>query len=150
MPVPSLPSKVIVLCGSSRFVDLMAVVAWILERDEKAVTMGLHLLPWWYGQEGPPDDHLAEHEGVAKEMDELHLRKIHLCDEIFVVNAEGYIGDSTRKEIDYAVGMGKLVRLLTTEGAIVGQVDLMLAANGLDITFFRRRVQAVDASYQPG
>ena len=35
-------------------------------------------------------------------MDELHLRKIDLADEIFVVDWGGYIGESTSKEIEYA------------------------------------------------
>ena len=138
------PPKVIVICGSTRFIDLMAVCAWILERDEKAITMGLHHLPWWYGENGPPNDHLAEHEGVANEMDALHLRKIDLCDEIFIINAENYMGDSTRAEMNYAVSKKKLVRLLTAESAILGQVMKMLAANDLDITFFRRRLQPID------
>ena len=93
--------KVVVLCGSSRFVDIMAVCAWILERDEGAITMGLHLLPTWYSENLPPD-HLAEHEGVADAMDELHLRKIDLADEVFVVDAGGYIGSSCANEIRYA------------------------------------------------
>ena len=138
--------KIIVICGSTRFIDLMAVCAWILERDEKAITMGLHLLPWWYGEDGPPNDHLAEHEGVDREMDTLHLRKIDLCDEIFVINAENYIGDSTRAEINYTVSRKKLVRLLTAESAILDQVTKMLQANELDITFFRRRLQPIDAN----
>ncbi len=93
--------KVIVLCGSSKFCDIMAVCAWLLERDEKAISMGLHLLPGWYSRDEIPD-HLAEHEGVADAMDELHKRKIDLADEIFVVNFNGYIGHSTRSEIEYA------------------------------------------------
>jgi hypothetical protein len=101
--------KVVTLCGSSRFVDVMAVCAWILERDEKAITMGLHLLPDWYSVE-PIPGHLAEHEGVAKEMDELHFRKINLSDEIYVINCVGYIGSSTRKEIDYALAKGMPIR----------------------------------------
>jgi hypothetical protein len=64
--------KIIVLCGSSRFVDIMAVCAWLIERDEKAIAMGLHLLPGWYSRERIPD-HLAEHEGVVADMDALHL-----------------------------------------------------------------------------
>ncbi|MFA6054024.1 MAG: hypothetical protein WC769_01490 [Thermodesulfovibrionales bacterium] len=59
-------TKVIVLCGSSKFCDIMAVCAWLLERNEKVITMGLHLLPFWYSEEKIPD-HLAEHEGVAAE-----------------------------------------------------------------------------------
>ena len=103
-------SKVVVLCGSSKFCDIMAVCAWLLERDEKAITMGLHLLPYWYATKEAIPDHLAEHEGVADEMDALHLRKIDLADEIFVVNFQDYIGDSTRKEIEYAMSKGIKVR----------------------------------------
>ncbi len=95
--------KVVVLCGSSRFVEEMAVCQWILERDELAITMGLNLLPWWYGG---PEDHLAEAEGCAEQMDELHLRKIDLADEIFVVDGKFYIGSSTANEIDYAKARG--------------------------------------------
>ena len=96
--------KVIILCGSSRYCDIMAVCAWLLERDEKAIAMGLHLLPQWYKSPTGelPDNHLAEHEGVADAMDELHKRKIDLADEIFVVNYKDYIGNSTRSEIEYA------------------------------------------------
>ena len=80
--------KIVVLCGSSRFVEIMAVCAWMIERDEKAITMGLHLLPIWYGD---IPHHLAEHEGVAEAMDELHLRKIDLAHEVFIVNRDYYI-----------------------------------------------------------
>ena len=56
----------------------MAVCAWLIERDEGAITMGLHLLPQWYCKNEIPD-HLAEHEGVAEKMDELHMRKIDMA-----------------------------------------------------------------------
>lgn len=108
--------KIITLCGSSRFCDIMAVVAWILERDEGAITMGLHLLPRWYARE--VDDHIAEHEGVAEKMDELHKRKIDISDEVFVIDFDGYIGRSTRSEIDYAIDKGKPVRYFSEEHAI--------------------------------
>jgi len=45
-------------------------------------------------------------------LDTLHLRKIDLADEVFVVNKDGYIGDSTRHEIEYAQSKGKPVRYL--------------------------------------
>lgn len=104
--------EVVVLCGSSRFVAAMAVIAWIFERDEGKITMGLHLLPADYASAEEIPDHLAEHEGVADRMDELHWRKIDLADRIFVVNIDGYIGDSTRKEIQYARRTGKRVTYL--------------------------------------
>lgn len=40
----------------------------------------------------------------------LHLRKIDLSDEVFVIDVDGYIGESTRKEIEYAEEQGKLIR----------------------------------------
>ena len=49
----------------------------------------------------------------TKEMlDDMHKRKIDMADEIFVINVGGYIGDSTRSEIDYAIEHGKKVRYL--------------------------------------
>lgn len=103
-------TKIITLCGSSRFCDIMAVCAWLLERDEKVITMGLHLLPIWYPAQ---KDHQAEHEGVANEMDKLHFGKIDISDEIFVVNRDDYIGDSTSNEIKHAESKGLPIRFYT-------------------------------------
>ena len=48
-----------------------------------------------------------------KEMlDDMHLRKIDLADEIFVINVGGYIGESSRREIGYAEKKGKKVNYL--------------------------------------
>lgn len=44
--------------------------------------------------------------------DDLHKRKIDICDEVFVLNVGGYIGQSTRSEIDYALSIGKPVKYL--------------------------------------
>ena len=107
-------TKIVVMCGSSRFTDIMVVCAWLIERDEYKNTMSLHLLPEWYCKNNIPH-HLAEHEGVADEMDELHMRKIDLCDEIFIVNYEDYIGDSTKKELAYAKKLGKRIRWFTQD-----------------------------------
>ena len=49
----------------------------------------------------------------TKEMlDDMHKRKIDMADEIFVINVGGYIGSSTRSEIEYAKATGKSVRYL--------------------------------------
>lgn len=58
---------------------------------------------------------MAEHEGKKEHMDELHKRKIDLCDEVFVFNKGGYIGESTRSEINYANETGKPVKYLEKE-----------------------------------
>lgn len=42
-------------------------------------------------------------------LDELHKRKIDISDFVFVINLGGYIGDSTRSEIEYAKRTGKLI-----------------------------------------
>jgi hypothetical protein len=55
---------------------------------------------------------LDMHGPVKKKLDELHFRKIDESDEILVINVGGYIGESTCREIDYAVKMGKRVRYL--------------------------------------
>jgi len=112
--VATVHPKVITLCGSSRFICEMAVLAWNFEKLG-AITMSLHLLPQGYPC---PSDHLAEAEGVAAQMDELHLRKIDLSDEIFVVNVGGYIGKSTRREIEYAEAHGKPVKYLEALAAL--------------------------------
>jgi hypothetical protein len=49
----------------------------------------------------------------TKEMlDDMHKRKIDMADSIFVINVGGYIGDSTRSEIEYAKAHGKKVEYL--------------------------------------
>jgi len=122
--------KIVAMCGSSKFVDIMAVAEWLIERNELAITMGLNLLPQWYPD--CPPDHLAEHEGCANEMDELHLRKIDLADEIFVVDWDDYIGESTAREIAYAEQHGKTVRFFSRD--FVGQqvCKLITKANSAD------------------
>ena len=45
-------------------------------------------------------------------LDDMHKRKIDMADEIFVINVGGYIGESTRSEIEYAIQTGKPVHYL--------------------------------------
>lgn len=45
-------------------------------------------------------------------LDDMHKRKIDMSDEIFVINVDGYIGSSTRSEIEYAIKTGKKVNYL--------------------------------------
>ena len=50
--------------------------------------------------------------GTKEMLDDMHLRKIELADEIFVINVGGYIGESTRREIEYAENTGKKIYYL--------------------------------------
>ena len=54
----------------------------------------------------------VELEQIKKRLDVLHLHKIDLADEVLILNVGGYIGDSTRRELDYAVSQGKAIRYL--------------------------------------
>lgn len=59
---------------------------------------------------------MGKHGGTltkTKEMlDDMHKAKIDMADEVFIINVGGYIGDSTRSEIEYAKQQGKKVNYL--------------------------------------
>jgi len=101
-------TKVICLCGSTRFTEQMLVKQWELTKQGNVV-LSWCALPSWYFQ-GEDKTHIGDQEGVKKIVDEVHKRKIDLADEIFVLNIGGYIGESTRSEIEYANKTGKPVR----------------------------------------
>lgn len=44
--------------------------------------------------------------------DDLHKRKIDICDYVYVLNVDGYIGSSTQSEIDYAISINKEIKYL--------------------------------------
>ncbi len=108
MPKP----RIVCFCGSSRFIAVMAILMWECEKLGK-IALGLHFLPPDYP--GIKAHHQAEAEGIAEAMDALHLKKIDMADEVFVVNVDGYIGESTRREIWYAEKLGKPIKYLVKD-----------------------------------
>jgi len=100
--------KIICLCGSTRYTEIMAVVAWEIEKLGD-IALGWHLLPRWYVTQG---DHIAEQEGVAEILDQVHLEKIRMADEVLIINCEGHIGEQTKREIEFAKSLGKPVKYL--------------------------------------
>lgn len=62
------------------------------------------------------DEMLGLNELVKAQLDELHFRKIDIADQILVLNVGGYIGESTRREIAYAMAFGKGIRYLEPTG----------------------------------
>lgn len=60
---------------------------------------------------------------VKEALDELHLRKIDLADEVLILNVEGYVGESTRRELCYAIAKGKTVRWWEENKAIAPGSD---------------------------
>lgn len=52
-----------------------------------------------------------------EKLDDLHLRKIDLCDEVRVLNKGGYIGSSTQRELAYGIMLDRRISFLEdTEG----------------------------------
>jgi hypothetical protein len=101
--------KIVCLCGSARFLEkfLAANVRESLAGNI-VLTLGcfIHSVSEAYGAETT----LTAEQKLA--LDELHLRKIDLADEILVLNVGGYIGATTHAEIFYAEAYGKPVRYL--------------------------------------
>ena len=54
-------------------------------------------------------------EGTKQMLDDMHKRKIDMADSIYVINVGGYIGVSTRSEIEYARKNEKAIQYLEPE-----------------------------------
>jgi len=86
--------EIITICGSGRFLKEMHEV------EERETLKGNIIL-----MIGVNTKDVARTEELAKYkpmLDRLHQRKIDISDAIFVVNVNGYIGESTANEIIYA------------------------------------------------
>lgn len=96
--------KVVTLCGSTKFKeDFFEVQKKLTLQGSIVISVGL------FGHSG--DDEVWT-EGTKEMLDDMHKRKIDMADEIFVINKNGYIGSSTKSEIEYAKQTGKKVRYL--------------------------------------
>ncbi len=102
---------VITLCGSTRFKnEFMEAQKRLTLEGNIVISVGL------FGHSGDQEVWESMDEGTltkTKEMlDDMHKRKIDMADGIYVINVGGYIGDSTRVEIEYAKNHGKEVKYL--------------------------------------
>ena len=96
--------RVITLCGSTRFKDaFMETQKRLTLEGNIVISVGL------FGHSG--DDEVWT-KGTKEMLDDMHKRKIDMADEILVINVGGYIGSSTRSEIEYAKANGKTVHYL--------------------------------------
>jgi hypothetical protein len=94
--------EVITLCGSTRFKD-------DFERINKELTLAGNIVIS-VGCFGHAGDVFTDEQ---KEMlDDIHKRTIDMADSIYVINKGGYIGSSTRSEIEYAKAHGKPVHYM--------------------------------------
>ena len=98
---------VITLCGSTRFKDeFLAVQRDLTLQGHIVLSVGL------FGHADNEDLTLEE----KIRLDNLHKEKINMSDAIFVINKDGYIGESTYSEIDWANRMKKQIFFLETTG----------------------------------
>jgi hypothetical protein len=99
--------KIITLCGSTKFRD-----EFIAEQKRLTLEGNIVISVGLFGHSG---DSEVWSESTKEMLDDMHKRKIDLADEIFVINVGGYIGSSTRSEIEYAITMNKTVNYLETK-----------------------------------
>ncbi|MET0415800.1 MAG: hypothetical protein ABW022_07245 [Actinoplanes sp.] len=100
---------VVTICGSTRFRQEMADA-------NRRLTLAGHIVlaPGVFQHDG---DEITEEQKA--ELDDLHFAKIRMSDGVYVCNVDGYIGASTRREIEYARQLGKLITHLEPEGVEV-------------------------------
>ena len=101
--------KIVCLCGSTKFYKEF-MVANFNETMSGKIVLSVGFFPH------SPEQVHAEHIGITDidkiKLDELHKRKIDISDEVFVLNVGGYIGTSTKSEIEYANSIGCPVKYL--------------------------------------
>jgi len=98
--------KIVTLCGSTRFKD-----DFIRAQEELTLGECIVISVGLFGHADSKFDSVLTDE-VKDMLDDMHKRKIDMADEIYVINRDGYIGSSTRSEIEYATATGKSVRYM--------------------------------------
>lgn len=102
--------EIVVLCGSTRFGEAF-----------RAANLGETLAGRIVLSIGCDTKSDADLEAAGKlggpattkaALDELHKRKIDMADEVLVLNVGGYVGESTRSEVEYAAAIGRPIRWL--------------------------------------
>ena len=114
--------KVITLCGSTRFrAEYERVQKELTLQGNIVISVGL------FGHSGDSEVWEGKEEGewssTKMMLDDMHLRKIDMADEIYVINRGGYIGESTRREIEYALTQGKKVNYMEKAPSVESAQD---------------------------
>lgn len=145
--------RIVVLCGSTRFWPELA------EENLRQTAAGRIVLapgcdmkrphPLWADP--------ADAEALKPVLDDLHKRKIDLADEVLVLNVGGYIGASTRSEIEYAEQLGKPITYLVggdqpldlSYPAILTRTADRIELYGLAVDDYTVPVEGVDPAEWP-
>ena len=101
--------RIVCLCGSTRFKDAFD------EANYQETMAGRIVLSVGFFMHASGNKH-GEEIGCTPEqkaaLDNLHKRKVELADDVLILNVGGYIGESTRGELNHAIALGKAVRYL--------------------------------------
>lgn len=101
---------IVCLCGSTRFYEEFQRANYD-ETMAGKIVLSVGFYPHARGKHSHGEG--AAHDSAEKAaLDELHKRKIDLADEVLILNVGGYVGASTRSEIDYATAQHKAIRYL--------------------------------------
>ena len=95
--------NIITLCGSIKFKD-----EFIRVQEKLTLEGNIVFTPNFFNNIKKEDIDLE----TKKMLDKMHRQKIDMSDEIYVINPGGYIGESTKSEIEYAKSKGKNISYL--------------------------------------
>lgn len=99
--------KVITLCGSTKFKDEF------LQQQKRLTLEGNIVISVGLFGHADGEYKTVITDEVKEMLDDIHKRKIDMSDAIFVIDVDGYIGSSTRSEIEYAKATGKEIMYLS-------------------------------------
>lgn len=89
--------EVTTLCGSTKFKDEF-------DKQAKALSFMGHVILRPESYNHAEGTHLSDE--MFQQFVEMHMQKIDMSDSIFVINVDGYIGESTYNEIMHAADIG--------------------------------------------
>ncbi len=97
--------RIVTLCGSSQFKkEFLDVEAILTMQGYVVLSLGIFL----------EHDNIGLEKDQVAVIDEVHHYKISMCDEIFVVDVDGYIDEKTKKEIEFAKKNRKQIKYLSS------------------------------------
>jgi len=113
--------KVVCLCGSTKFKEEFEKATL-----EETLAGNIVLSVGCYTH----SDEVDITPEQKKELDQLHLRKIDLADVVYILNKNGYIGESTARELVYARLSGKEVKFLEHSNTKMERVVVVKTEDG--------------------
>lgn len=100
--------KTVTICGSMKFAEEMKSIAWDLE-----TRAALNVLQCVYNEKNEPIT-----EESLKNLTAAHLKKIDMCDTVYIADINGYIGEAVKREISYAREKGKEIIFHSSRGFV--------------------------------